>query len=146
MSRWPAIFIMFAHGSVFLLRTPLSTAPPWSPADHSFSSAWLAVISTEALLATISTAFILLAMAKERAELRHKNAALIDPLTGLANRRAFLHDAGELIRRQAARGRPVAMFMIDLDRFKSINDRFGHAVGDRALTRLRRREPGRAPR
>ena len=133
VSRWPAILIMFAHGSLFLLRTPLSTMLPWSPTDHVYSSAWLTVISTEALLATISTAFILLAMAKERAELRHKTAALVDPLTGLANRRAFLDDAGELIRRQASRGRPVAVLMIDLDRFKSINDRFGHSVGDRAL-------------
>jgi diguanylate cyclase (GGDEF)-like protein len=91
------------------------------------------VVSTEALLAMISSAFILLAMAKERTELRHKTAALIDPLTGLANRRAFLHDAAQLIRQQASRDRPVAVFMVDLDRFKSINDRFGHAIGDRVL-------------
>ncbi len=133
VSRWPAIFIMFAHGAVFLLRTPLSALLPGAQADHAYASAWLTVISAEALLATISSAFILLAMAKERTELRHKTAALIDPLTGLANRRAFLHDAGELIRRQASRDEPVAVFMIDLDRFKSINDRFGHSIGDRVL-------------
>lgn len=133
VSRWPAIFIMFAHGSVFLLRTPLSAALAGMPSDPAFASALLTVISTEALLATISSAFILLAMAKERTELRHKTAALIDPLTGLANRRAFLVDAAELVRRQASLDRPVAVYMIDLDRFKSINDRFGHSVGDRVL-------------
>jgi diguanylate cyclase (GGDEF)-like protein len=133
VSRWPAVFIMFAHGAVFLLRTPLSAMLHWTPADHAYDSAWLTVISTEALLATISSAFILLAMAKERTELRHKTAALVDPLTGLANRRAFLQDAAALIRRQASRDRPVAVCMIDLDRFKSINDRFGHSVGDHAL-------------
>ena len=133
VSRWPAIFIMFAHGSVFLLRTPLSAVLAWTPSDHALASAWLTVISAEALLATISGAFILLAMAKERTELRHKTAALVDSLTGLANRRAFLADAGDLIRHQASRDRPVAVFMIDLDRFKSINDRFGHSVGDHVL-------------
>jgi GGDEF domain-containing protein len=46
----------------------------------------------EALLFMISIAFILLAMAKERAEQRHETAAMIDPLTGISNRRAFLHE------------------------------------------------------
>ena len=54
------------------------------------SSAWLSVLSLESFLMTIATAFILLAMSKERTELRHKTAAMIDPLTGLLNRRAFL--------------------------------------------------------
>ena len=82
---------------------------------------------------SISIAFVLLAMAKERTELGHKTAAMIDPLTGLANRRAFMQDAESITRRQAAAGRPVAVFLIDFDHFKSINDRFGHATGDRVL-------------
>ena len=92
VSRWPAIFMLFAHGSLFLLRTPLSQVLPWSPNSQVFDSVWLTVLSFEALLFTIAIAFILLAMAKERTELRHKTAALIDPLTGIANRRAFLED------------------------------------------------------
>jgi hypothetical protein len=63
VSRWPAIFIMFAHGAMFLLRTPLSAMLVGTPGDQSYASAWLTVISIEALLATISSAFILLAMA-----------------------------------------------------------------------------------
>ena len=59
-----------------------------------FGSVWLTVLSFEALLFTISIAFILLAMAKERTELRHRTAAMVDPLTGIANRRSFLQDAG----------------------------------------------------
>src|SRR6202171_1650113 len=95
VSRWPAIFMLFAHGSLFLLRTPLSSILPWTKQDQLYASVWLTVLSFEALLFTISIAFILLAMAKERTELRHKTAALIDPLTGIANRRAFLEAAGE---------------------------------------------------
>src|SRR5581483_2251679 len=90
VSRWPAIFMLFAHGALFLLRTPLSQLLPWTPNTQVFDSVWLTVLSFEALLFTIAIAFILLAMAKERTELRHKTAALIDPLTGIANRRAFL--------------------------------------------------------
>ncbi len=132
LSRWPAIFILFSHGAIFLLRTPMSLLH--GPAsDPALASAWMNVISTEEVLATISIAFILLAMAKERTELQHKNAAMLDPLTGLANRRAFLDAAAQLTQTQTARDVPVAVFMIDLDRFKSVNDRFGHSVGDEVL-------------
>jgi len=133
VSRWPAIFMLFAHGALFLLRTPLSQVLPWSPTNQVFNSVWLTMLSFEALLFTIAIAFILLAMAKERTELRHKTAALIDPLTGIANRRAFLEEVAVLGRRPNAEARPAAVLLADLDHFKSINDRFGHAVGDHVL-------------
>jgi diguanylate cyclase (GGDEF)-like protein len=106
---------------------------PWTPGNTVFESVWLTVLSFEALMFTIAIAFILLAMAKERAELCHKTAALIDPLTGIANRRAFLDKLDAISRRQGAAARPVAMLVADLDNFKSINDKHGHAVGDSAL-------------
>lgn len=133
VSRWPAIFMLFAHGALFLLRTPLSQLLPWAPNNQVFDSVWLTVLSFEALLFTIAIAFILLAMAKERTELRHKTAALIDPLTGIANRRAFLEGVAQLARRVDANPCPAAVLVIDLDHFKLINDRFGHLVGDRVL-------------
>jgi diguanylate cyclase (GGDEF)-like protein len=133
VSRWPAIFMLFAHGSLFLLRTPLAALLPWLPPGTVTASVWLIVMSFEALLFTISIAFILLAMAKERAEYRLRAAAMIDPLTGIANRRSFLQDGAELTRRHAANSCPAAVLLIDLDHFKSINDRFGHAIGDRVL-------------
>jgi len=133
VSRWPAIFMLFAHGLLFLLRTPLAAMLRWSPGIEIFESAWLTVLSFEALLFTIAIAFILLAMAKERTGFRHKTAAMVDPLTGIANRRSFLQEGNEVARRHAVQPRPTAALLIDLDHFKSINDRFGHAVGDRAL-------------
>jgi diguanylate cyclase (GGDEF)-like protein len=133
VSRWPAIFMLFAHGSLFLLRTPLAAVLPWSPSSEVFDSVWLTVLSFEALLFTIAIAFILLAMAKERTEYRHKTAAMIDPLTGIANRRSFLQDGNELMKRIDANPCPTAVLLMDLDHFKSINDRFGHAIGDRVL-------------
>jgi diguanylate cyclase (GGDEF)-like protein len=134
VSRWPAIFMLFAHGSLYLLRTPFGAMLPFLPANNQvFESVWLTVLSFEALLFTIAIAFILLAMAKERTEHRHKTAALIDPLTGIANRRAFLQDGEARLKRQATDPRPTAVMLLDLDNFKGINDRFGHAIGDRVL-------------
>jgi diguanylate cyclase (GGDEF)-like protein len=133
VSRWPAISMFFTHGSLFLLRTPLTALVRGKEADSVLSSAWLSVLSLEAFLMTIATAFILLAMSKERTELRHKTAAMTDPLTGLLNRRAFVQDAEALLQQQIARDRPIGVLLIDLDSFKSINDRFGHPVGDKVL-------------
>ncbi len=133
LSRWPAIFILFAHGALFLLRTPLAELLPWSPTSKVFSSVWMTALSFEALLFSIAIAFILLAMAKERTEFRHRTAAMVDSLTGIANRRAFLHDGTLLMKRQTVDQRSTAVLLIDLDKFKSINDRFGHAIGDRVL-------------
>lgn len=125
--------MLFAHGALFLLRTPLAAVLPWSPENDVFDSVWLTVLSFEALLFTIAIAFILLAMAKERTEYRHRTAAMVDPLTGISNRRAFLQDGHDLMKRQATNPCPAAVLLIDLDHFKSVNDRFGHAVGDRVL-------------
>ena len=115
VSRWPAIFMLFAHGSLFLLRTPLAGMLPWLPAGSVVGSVWLIVMTFEALLFTISIAFILLAMAKERAEFRLRTAAMVDSLTGIANRRAFLQDGAALAKRHAANPCSVAVLLIDLD-------------------------------
>ena len=132
VSRWPAIFMLFAHGALFLLRTPLGSVLHLSPSHVFANSAWLELLSLEALLFTISIAFILLAMAKERTEYRHREAARTDALTGILNRRGFLEQSATS-NRWAMDAKPTAVMLIDLDNFKGINDRFGHAVGDRVL-------------
>jgi diguanylate cyclase (GGDEF)-like protein len=133
VSRWPAIFMLFAYGAMFLLRTPLSLVLPWVPGAHVFDSVWMTVLSFEGLLFTIAIAFIFLAMAKERTEFLHKTASLVDPLTGIANRRAFLEGSETLARRIDADPCPAGVLLIDLDHFKLINDNHGHAFGDRVL-------------
>jgi diguanylate cyclase (GGDEF)-like protein len=60
-----------------------------------------------------------------------------DALTGLADRRAIAHRIAEW--RRAAPGQPFAMLFLDLDGFKRVNDDYGHAAGDRALSELARR-------
>ncbi|HTX73676.1 MAG TPA: diguanylate cyclase [Rectinemataceae bacterium] len=59
-----------------------------------------------------------------------------DPLTGLRNRRSIMSALGDEYRQFRRYGRPVAVVMLDADRFKSVNDRHGHDAGDAALVYL----------
>jgi diguanylate cyclase (GGDEF)-like protein len=133
LSRWPTIIVLITQMVALSLRLPAVTLAPLTATHDFFRSPSFAVMAFGTVLFTITFAFLLLSMTKERGELRHKTAASVDPLTGLANRRAFLGDADELMARVAGRGEPLAVMLADLDRFKAINDRFGHAIGDGVL-------------
>jgi diguanylate cyclase (GGDEF)-like protein len=79
------------------------------------------------------TAPAALALARERARREadeFARAAVMDPLSGLFNRRYFEERLDEEIDRARRHGTAVALLMIDIDNFKGINDRFGHLVGD----------------
>jgi diguanylate cyclase (GGDEF)-like protein len=58
---------------------------------------------------------------------------LADPLTGVANRRAFFQRGKRLLTRARFAREPTALILFDLDRFKSINDSYGHVAGDKVL-------------
>jgi diguanylate cyclase (GGDEF)-like protein len=79
-------------------------------------------------------------LAFELRELRE--LAMQDPLTSLPNRRALLVALDQAMRRPPAEGRSHAIFLLDLNDFKRVNDQYGHAVGDEVLQavvgRLRR--------
>ena len=85
------------------------------------------------LLFTVIVAFLQLNLTKERSELKHKINSLVDPLSGVANRRAFLDSASSLLGRYEPGHEPFAMLLFDLDHFKQINDRLGHSAGDAVL-------------
>ena len=65
--------------------------------------------------------------------------AVIDPLTGLYNRRYATQHMQRIIERSGESGLPYAVIMMDLDRFKSVNDTHGHEAGDRVLKEFARR-------
>jgi len=67
------------------------------------------------------------------------NRVLHDPLTSLANRTLLLDRINQSLSRQRRAGPPPALILLDLDRFKAVNDSAGHAVGDLALQEVARR-------
>jgi diguanylate cyclase (GGDEF)-like protein len=108
-----------------------SAAAPFAVSTHvgAFPSPLL-------LLFVCTASVVVLVSARERLE-RERDAmrdyALSDPLTGVANRRLLLAHAEYEIARHRRGRRCFAVVMLDLDGFKLVNDRFGHAAGDDLL-------------
>jgi len=73
------------------------------------------------------------------AEAQAQQLARRDPLTGLPNRRGFVESVTPLLERARADNLPAALLLVDIDRFKSINDIYGHDVGDVVLCGIARR-------
>jgi diguanylate cyclase (GGDEF)-like protein len=65
-----------------------------------------------------------------------ESIARTDPLTGLSNRRGIEEDLAREFARARRRAQPLTVLMVDLDRFKEVNDRYGHEAGDRVLVAL----------
>jgi len=80
---------------------------------------------------TLNFGFLLMAMDRLRAEVA--DLALLDDLTGVANRRHLLQRLTEECARSERSGAPFSLLVIDLDGFKTINDTHGHAAGDACL-------------
>jgi diguanylate cyclase (GGDEF)-like protein len=133
ISRWPMLFVPVLQGAVFMFPIAIASTMPEGSAVVTLAAGWLAVFMLEALLCTAGTAFVVLVLRKERTVRTHQTAALTDPLTGLYNRRGLIEAARELGARRASRAKPVTVLAFGLDQFKSVNDRFGHAVGDDAI-------------
>jgi len=97
-------------------------------------------VSLLALLAVLIGVFFLIVLPTVRRTRRHVAAlerlALSDPLTGLANRRAFHAEAERELARMRRGHATCAVLMVDIDHFKKINDRHGHDAGDAALCRF----------
>jgi diguanylate cyclase (GGDEF)-like protein len=130
-ARARALMIPVLHGVIFL--SPILTTTLFSSAAPIAGNGFFPLFALLTLLYVVGTAFIVVVMAKEHSALIHKTAAMTDHLTGLFNRRGFFEAAEKLVTTQRKLGQPVTVMMFDLDHFKSINDRFGHDVGDEAL-------------
>ena len=94
------------------------------------------LIYFESVIFFVGTAVFLLSLVRERSEAASRAAANIDSLTGIASRSAFLERAERIIERCKCDNAPVSVVMFDLDRFKIVNDTYGHAVGDGVIKRF----------
>jgi len=135
---------MFAHRAWHLLLGYVVTmtpawlfshefAPAITPEARNFPQAALFALATAITFYALSARFrrYFYGILREQDERAQR-----DPLTQLLNRSVWLERAGAALERAAANGGQIAILFADVDRFKQINDRFGHARGDEVLVRV----------
>ncbi|MDA0174291.1 GGDEF domain-containing protein [Solirubrobacter taibaiensis] len=134
---WPALWVAYffgpretaltvvsigvAHGAALLLMA----------AGEGNIDRWLDVMVSTTMIATV----VQVLAARNRGLVTQLRAeARVDPLTGLLNRRGLAERLEIELARSRRDGTEIAVVAVDIDRFKSINDTFGHDVGDQVLT------------
>lgn len=131
-TRTMSSVFFLTHGIIYSLRIPMALLVPATLGNGTAHSAWFAIFSLELFAHTILAAVAMLVLIKERGEALYRQASRTDVLTGIANRGSFLDDV-----RAHLAGRNAGTLMIfDLDRFKAINDTYGHVAGDAVLKRF----------
>ena len=132
--RWPVVGF-YALGAALL---DLRAVDIWLGPRPDSADLFRATASDEATFltlfaTTVTGAFGFLEMQRDRAESGIRRLAMIDGLTELFTRRAFLDLAERELGRARRQGHSSALLMIDIDHFKRVNDTLGHAAGDRVL-------------
>lgn len=80
--------------------------------------------------------YVEFALGEIRVYQRFRSEATTDYLTSLSNRRKFSHELNAAIHRCQRKGETISLLYLDIDRFKAINDEFGHAIGDDVLRKF----------
>jgi diguanylate cyclase (GGDEF)-like protein len=136
--RWPIMALLLAHAAAVPIHIPLAWA--WTHPDPSDPSDLdlLTFAVFEGAFVCICAAYLFGGLAKDRIAARYRRASVTDPLTGAANRRGFFERGERLLMRARFARERTALILFDLDRFKIINDRYGHLTGDEVLTAFSR--------
>jgi diguanylate cyclase (GGDEF)-like protein len=113
----------FAMTVLVLLVSAVAVDPGAYAHDPSFVNAQLAAATG----LTIFSQFLM------NTEMAQRSASILDPLTGLLNRTSLKARFAEIAQQAAQTGDPVCVLVCDLDRFKAVNDRYGHERGDDVL-------------
>lgn len=125
-----AVFVLLCVVlALHLVRIPLLSTQVSGNQLTMYTDPRTAVAAISGIGITLFMNCALVLLVRERAEQVHRRAAHSDELTGLRNRRGFSEPA----RACCGEPGPVALMLLDLDHFKQINDRFGHATGDQVL-------------
>lgn len=128
-----AMLLAFAMLDAICGAMTLRQEVPGGGGEFMLSNALMVLTAPSAFIGTGLFAVFLLAA--DLAERMGKLAAS-DPLTGVLNRRGFEEAGARALALARRQGQPLTIVMVDLDRFKSINDRYGHAAGDVVLRRF----------
>jgi diguanylate cyclase (GGDEF)-like protein len=129
-ARWPLLGLTVMHAGALLVGTYSaiigSTGQDAVPAVMSL----FGFIYFESIIFALGTSVFVFALVKERNEAASIAAAHKDSLTGIDDRAAFMANGERVLRRSRGDAVAVSVIMFDLDQFKTINDRYGHPVGD----------------
>ena len=139
----PIVAIAGRHGRTPAVVVAVTAALAWFVSDLAWRddvlpSVWNGVTR---LAIYVAMGVLVATLRVERAQLRRllaheRELARTDALTGLMNGRAFLEHASAELARSRRSGAPIALCCLDVDNFKHVNDRFGHAAGDEVLREI----------
>lgn len=107
----------------------LDVSQPLGPTMHLLQTVTLSV----ATMTSVVMAMGFVIMTREAADQRNRVLAMSDELTGLDNRRSLMAGLGQQAAQARRIGMPLSVLVIDIDRFKAVNDTFGHVSGDVAI-------------
>lgn len=127
--------VLLGHGLFYLVKTMLVFAPGAFVDPAAFRGLLIPASLLEGVMVEVLIALSMTGTVRRRRETQIVQLAERDPLTGLFNRRAFDQRAAAMLESTSAH-RPAALLLIDVDRFKQVNDQHGHGAGDRLLVLL----------
>jgi diguanylate cyclase (GGDEF)-like protein len=129
-ARWPLIILMALHGTILMFGAYGTLSGAIVEGEIPALMSVFGLVHFESIIYSIGTSVCILAMVRERHQVAREKAARIDPLSGVANRAAFMESAALIVEQCRRESAPVSVMMCDLDWFKAVNDTHGHAVGD----------------
>ena len=132
-ARWSLMGFMIVNAVVYVGGLAELVSGEFTEGSNPSPQSWFGLIYFEGLVYLIGTAVFMALLCKERSERQQVMAARRDSLTGIANRGDFIDGAERLLQRARNDATSFSLILFDLDEFKSINDTFGHDVGDAVI-------------
>jgi diguanylate cyclase (GGDEF)-like protein len=132
-TQWPLIIVIGVHAAVCGLGVADAARGLVTLDAIPSLSTGFGLIYFELIIFLLASGVFIVMVNRERVQAVVTAALTIDSLTSIANRSAFLRHAARQLQRLQECRTPASLIVFDLDHFKEINDRHGHAVGDRVL-------------